>query len=104
MPFFHFPRFLYPNNFNYFRPNYYYYNKNPPTSSISFSSIPQVTTTSNNKHKKNNSKNSQVCFFELFGLNLYFDDILLISLIFFLYQEGVKDEELFVSLILLLLS
>ena len=43
-------------------------------------------------------------FFELFGLKLYFDDILLICLIFFLYQEGVKDDELFISLILLLLS
>ena len=104
MPFFQIPRFLHPNNFNFLRHNYYYYNKNPPTSSVSFSSIPQIATANNDEHKKNNSKNSQDCFFELFGLNLYFDDILLISLIFFLYQEGVKDEELFVSLILLLLS
>lgn len=43
-------------------------------------------------------------FFELFGLKLYFDDVLLICLLFFLYQEGVKDQELFISLILLLLS
>lgn len=43
-------------------------------------------------------------FFEVFGIKLYFDDILLICLLFFLYEEGVKDQELFVSLILLLLS
>lgn len=42
--------------------------------------------------------------FQLFGINLYFDDILIICLIWFLYSEGVKDEELFISLILLLLS
>ncbi|MFR8103589.1 MAG: hypothetical protein ACLU8F_00645 [Clostridia bacterium] len=43
-------------------------------------------------------------FFEIFGIKLYFDDILLICLIFFLYQEGVEDTGLFISLILLLLS
>ncbi len=42
--------------------------------------------------------------FELFGIKLFFDDILIISLIFFLYNEGVKDQSLFISLILLLLS
>ena len=42
--------------------------------------------------------------FDLFGIKLHFDDILLICLIFFLYNEGVKDEMLFISLIFLLLS
>ena len=55
--------------------------------------------------KKNNWKsNTDNYFFELFGLKLYFDDVLLICLIFFLYDEGVRDNELFISLILLLLS
>lgn len=43
-------------------------------------------------------------FIELFGIRLYFDDLLLICLIWFLYNEGVKDNLLFISLILLLLS
>lgn len=43
-------------------------------------------------------------FFEIFGLKLYFDDILLICMIFFLYNEGVQDQMLFVALILLLIS
>ncbi len=43
-------------------------------------------------------------FFEVFGLKLYFDDILIICLIFFLYKEEVNDEYLFMALILLLLS
>ena len=42
--------------------------------------------------------------FQIFGIILYFDDILLICLIFFLYQEGVEDDSLFLALILLLLS
>lgn len=42
--------------------------------------------------------------FEIFGIKLHSDDILLICLIFFLFKEGVQDEYLFISLILLLLS
>ena len=43
-------------------------------------------------------------FIELFGIKLYFDDLLLICLIWFLYNEGVQDQFLFIALILLLLS
>lgn len=42
--------------------------------------------------------------FEILGIKLHSDDILLICLIFFLFKEGVQDEYLFISLILLLLS
>lgn len=42
--------------------------------------------------------------FEIFGIKLYFDDILILSLLFFLYSEGVQDKELFLALILLLFS
>lgn len=42
--------------------------------------------------------------FEIFGIQLYLDDIIILGLLFFLYQEGVQDEMLFISLILLLLS
>jgi hypothetical protein len=54
--------------------------------------------------QKHNEKNTSNAIFEIFGIKLYFDDILLISLIFFLYNEGVKDDYLFISLVLLLLS
>ena len=43
-------------------------------------------------------------YIEILGIKLYFDDLLLISLILFLYNENVKDYYLFLSLILLLLS
>ena len=50
------------------------------------------------------SDNSEKELFEIFAIKLFFDDILLICLIFFLYNEGVKDQYLFISLILLLLT
>lgn len=42
--------------------------------------------------------------FEILDIELYLDDIIILGLLFFLYQEGVQDEMLFISLILLLLS
>ena len=51
-----------------------------------------------------NTSNKESSVFEIFGIKLYFDDILLICLIFFLYTEGVEDQYLFIALILLLLS
>lgn len=68
--------------------------------------------TSKDKINIDNDNNKENCsnadddspLFQLFGINLYFDDILLICLIWFLYDEGVKDEGLFMALILLLLS
>lgn len=47
---------------------------------------------------------SEQFFFDLFGFRLYFDDILIMGLLFFLYVEGVDDEMLYIALILLLLS
>ena len=41
---------------------------------------------------------------DLFGIKLYFDDILILSLLFFLYEEQVKDEGLFLALVMLLIS
>lgn len=80
----------------------------------------------NNLHKNNNLKKKYIqekqyknesninsekhdsfeenTIFEFLGIKLHSDDIILICLIFFLYNEGVKDEFLFIALILLLLS
>ena len=41
---------------------------------------------------------------DLFGIKLYFDDVLILSLLYFLYKEDVKDEGLFLALVLLLIS
>lgn len=42
--------------------------------------------------------------FEILGLKLHFDDLLIMCILFFLYQEDVKDSYLYIALILLLLS
>lgn len=62
----------------------------------------------NTNNIKNNNiinieNNSEECF-EIFGIKLYFDDLLILTLLFFLYQEEVKDTYLYIALILLLLS
>lgn len=47
---------------------------------------------------------SSEILFEIFGVKIFFDDVLIICILLFLYQEGIQDEYLFISLILLLLS
>ena len=56
------------------------------------------------KKEKEEKVEEQDVLFDIFGVQLHSDDILLLCLIFFLYQEGVKDEFLFMALVLLLLS
>lgn len=99
MPF-HSPfRFPYYYN-NYKRPQYKYYNTPPPQNPIV-----EKQTFENKKedpcHKKTESSEY---FFDIFGIKLYYDDILIICILFLLYKEEVKDFELFLSLIMLLIS
>lgn len=120
----YYKKFSNSNNYNYINNNYsnnsYPFNKN--ISSIYRNNnyynncFPSQIYKNNNSnynnplHEKDTFKktiieeNKEPEIFEIFGLKLYFDDILLICLIFFLYNEGVKDYYLFISLILLLLS
>lgn len=103
----------YPGSFPYRREQPNYYNKVPYARTPSYNHTGSYNP---QKHKKNeqviqkenipSSKTNPESneFFEIFGLKLYFDDILLICLIFFLYNEGVNDYYLFIALVLLLLS
>lgn len=61
---------------------------------------PNMNSSNNNRTEKIDNEKQ----FEILGIKLYSDDILLLCLIFFLYKEGVQDEYLFVSLLMLLLS
>lgn len=54
--------------------------------------------------QKNFNDNNSQEFFEILGIKLYFDDVLIICLLFFLYSEDVQDQSLFICLILLLLT
>ena len=84
------------------------FNKPDVTYSVN-DSLNTCNDVSNKKIDDSCDLNTDICsenndFFEIFGLKLYFDDILLICIILFHYNEGVKDQWLFVTLILLLLS
>ena len=77
------------------------------------------TNTLNRSNTKISSKNNQLLPFnfdfngfsdsdkpliEILGIKLFLDDIIILGLLFLLYKEGVKDEMLFIALILLLLT
>lgn len=117
---FRIPYFGYPYNnyYGYPKSNYFSYN-NKHAENIKFNNA--YSSSNNNvssntsdsiassktdmkSDEKNRSDFSDDYFFEIFGLKLYFDDILIICILFFLYDQGVKDQELFISLILLLLG
>ena len=55
-----------------------------------------------NSNSQNSNSNED--FFDFFGIRLASDDLLILSLLFFLYKEEAKDPYLYFSLILLLLS
>jgi len=85
------------NNLSSYYSNNYYQNQNSSIGS-------KQKKIENSPKREIQEKSFEHELLEIFGLKLYFDDILLICLIFFLYNEGVKDKYLFISLILLLLT
>ena len=94
MPFFGFP---------YYR-NYYSKAYSPkPNINYEKNSTTNNSSSTINDNSRSNTDNSQA-FINLFGIDLYSDDILILCILLSLYLEGVKDEMLFISLILLLLS
>lgn len=50
------------------------------------------------------SGNYNLDYLEIFGYKISLDDLLLLSIIFCLYKEGVEDQLLFMCLFLLLFS
>ena len=61
MPYFHFPRPFFPNNYQYY-PKYTQINNTTPKKDL------PITTIIEKEAEKNNSKESKDYFFELFGL------------------------------------
>ena len=100
------PRFPFYDFLNPYYKNYGYY---PNYNQNKFRNHVFPTITNGNhissEHLQIDKENlTEDSFFEIMGLKLYLDDILLISLLFFLYNEGVQDESLFIALVLLLLT
>ena len=111
------------NNNNYNNKNTYNHNNNYANDKISYSQPTQNKDEKSiddiyDKQEKRSKYNSFGPIFlntygfsdkeqpliEILGLKLYLDDLIILSLLFFLYKEDVKDDMLFILLILLLLS
>ena len=50
------------------------------------------------------SSNNDQAIFEILGIKLYLDDLIILGLLFFLYQQQVKDEMLYIILFMLLFA
>ena len=87
------PPFQYYRPYNY-RPRTPVTQHVPPPEEVAPTPLPPSKT----------AKPSDPVWLDLFGIKLYFDDVLILSLLFFLYKEEVKDEGLFLALVLLLIS
>lgn len=124
-----FPFLQYPYNNRYY-PRYNYNNENYMHNSNNINSEKKDTSHTNENDIKNDYSNeetqknkssrytgfgpihfqnpfeldSEQPVLEILGISLYLDDLIILGLLFFLYKEGVKDDMLFLSLILLLLS
>lgn len=99
-PFFSFPRRTYsPYHYGYkFYPNFNY------SSDVNSKKDLNEKETETIELLNQNTDDENSVVFEIFGLKLHYDDILIICLLFFLYNEGVNDQYLFIALILLLLT
>ena len=103
---FRFPFYGYPYNYPYYR----YYNtyntnniqqsKNEKEKKDSITSSNEVSNTTNSRFNSNTEPN----IFEIFGIKLYLDDLIILGILFFLYEQNVNDEMLYIILFLLLLS
>lgn len=58
----------------------------------------------NNSNDNDKEKNAYEPFFSIFGIDLYFDDILILALLLFLNNEDVKDSYLYIILLMLLFN
>ncbi len=113
---FRFPFYGYPYNYNY---NYYkYYNQlgNSSTIKQEKSTAENVETNEDKIEEENQKEKSSITnsrkissttdapIFEIFGIKLYLDDLIIIGVMYFLYQQNVHDEMLYLILLMLLFS
>lgn len=103
---FRFPFYGYPYNYPYYR---YYngYSKNDVQDLEIKKEEKDSITNSNEVSNTTNSRfdsSSEQAIFEIFGIKLYLDDLIILGVLFFLYQQDVKDEMLYIILFLLLFS
>lgn len=102
---FNIPFYGFPNRYPY----YYHYNKN--FLNLSNKNLKQDKENSiTNSYELSNTINSTLNteheqpIFEILGIKLFLDDLIILGLLIFLYQQNVKDEMLYIILFLLLFS
>lgn len=102
---FKFPFYSYPYNYQYYKYYDEYYKKNAQDLEHEKESIttPNLSEGSNTKDSRFNSSSEQAIF-EIFGFKLYLDDLMILCVLFLLYQQDVRDEMLYIILFLLLIS
>lgn len=93
---FRFPFFGYPYNYPYYR---YYQQYSKDKQKMEEEKKENSIT---NKEKISNTINPHI--FEILGIKIYLDDLIILALIYFLYKQNVKDEMLYIVLFLLLFS
>ena len=94
---FNFPYFGYP----YHNPYYKYY-RNPNNYVNIQKNCDENVQRACNSLDNNNDSDKPI--FELFGIKLYSDDLIILTVLFLLYEQNVKDEMLYIILFLLLFS
>lgn len=99
-PFFGFP-YQYPYYNRYYN-NYKYYNSNINKNNNNANDTDKEIEESSVQARDNNNCDKPILNF--MGIKLFLDDIIILGILFLLYTEEVKDEMLFIALILLLLS
>lgn len=99
-PFFGFP-YQYPYYNRYYN-NYKYYNSNINKNNNDANDTDKEIEESSVQARDNNNCDKPILNF--MGIKLFLDDIIILGILFLLYTEEVKDEMLFIALILLLLS
>ena len=103
---FRFPFYNYPYNYPYYRYYNRYYKNNVQDlepKKEEKDSITNSNEVSNTTNYRFDSSPDQAIF-EILGIKLYLDDLIILGILFFLYQQNVKDEMLYIILFLLLFS
>lgn len=93
-------RFYNPSFYNYYRPTYF--NTSSKNNNIEKNSITNLEKTSNTINSNLTEIDQPVI--NILNIKLYFDDLIILGLLFFLYQQDVKDEMLYIILFLLLFN
>lgn len=104
---FRFPYYGYPYNYYKYYNHYNNLNQQIAKSEIDNSEKKESITNSEKISNTNNSKRSSIsdqAIFEIMGIKLYLDDLIILGVLYFLYEQNVKDEMLYIILFLLLIS